>query len=99
MKTAFYLELGNMQSEEIKDLIMFIGCTRSINCTLSDHCIDYKGDKLLLIALTEGDKMELDLWSYNDLAELGQEGYKLVSAKDKFIFMHELIQGDYKYFK
>jgi hypothetical protein len=99
MKTAFYLELGSMQTEEIIEYIRLLNCARDINCHLSPHCIEYKGDKLLLIAVIDGDKMEIDLWSYASLGELGEEGYKLQSSKDKYHFFTELVQGEYKWVK
>jgi len=99
MKTAYFLELGSMQDKEIIDYIMLLNCARDITCQLSAHCVEYKGEKVILIALIDGDSMELDLWSYDQLSELGKEGYKLKSAKDKYQFFTELVKGEYKFIK
>ena len=96
---AYYLQVANLSDKELEDLVLYIHSARNIKCGLSGFDIKTRGEKQVLIALTEGEKISLDLWTHNELASFGNEGYKLQSALGKFDFARELIRGDFKYYK
>lgn len=101
MERAFYLETTQLNDTEVKDLIKYIHATKGYECGLTPHEIEtrFVSSKPVLIALTKGEKISLDLWSYDSLAEFGKEGYKLQSADDKLDFFTELTVGLFRYYK
>lgn len=101
MNTAFYLETTQLNDTEVKDLIKYIHAAKGYECGITPHEIETRfiSSEPVLIALTNGEKISIDLWGYDSLAEFGKEGYRLQSANDKLDFFTELTVGQFKYYK
>ena len=92
-----------MQSDELTDFLMVMGAARTFkDCNISKFDVDARTSDMryVLIACMElGDNTaHLNLWTFDELAKFGAEGYELISAKDKYHFLTEFAKGDYVYF-
>lgn len=96
---VLYIDTSHLSNEVVATFVQTVSHFRDIKCDLSPFDVDnIRKRKPLLIWVCGAHKCEVtSLFTYDDLAQFGKDGYMLNSAKDLNDFADRLA-NDFRYF-
>jgi hypothetical protein len=97
-KTLLFLDTSNISDIEIKTFLLSISKFKDLKTEISQFEIDrIRPSKPLLITLFKQKLESTDFWNYDNLANLGKEGYKIISVHTLEEYAEKLA-NEFKYY-
>lgn len=97
MKTALFYDTQSETNNNIELFIKTVSAFKDIKCDLSAFDVDARRANRPILATCANMKIQVtDIYSYDELANLGKEGYKLVSVNNLEEYA-ERLANTYKY--
>ena len=98
MKSLLFLDTSNISDIEIKTFILSISKFKDLKTDISQFEIErVRPLKPLLITLFKQKLESTNLWNYDNLANLGKEGYKIISVQNLEEYA-ERLANEFKYY-